>query len=63
MESSVVIDIASKFNCPTLVIRVVSDKADDNAHTDFTESLEDVCQQVTPDILAIMRTAIDALQD
>lgn len=54
---------ASKFNCPTLVIRVVSDKADDNAHTDFTESLEDVCQRVTPDILAIMRTAIDALQD
>lgn len=63
MESSVVVDIASKFNCPTLVIRVVSDKADDNAHTDFTESLEDVCQRVTPDILAIMRTAIDALQD
>lgn len=61
MESSVVVDIATKYKLPTLVLRVVSDGADNDAHTDFVESLDQVCERVTPQILSVMRTAAAAL--
>lgn len=61
MESSVVADLAARFSIPTLVLRVVSDSADDDAHAHFTDSLERVCEVVTPQLLAIMRTLANQL--
>ncbi len=61
MESAVVADIASRFNIPSLVLRVVSDGADDSANKSFTESLDQVCENATPEILSIIRTVADAI--
>jgi nucleoside phosphorylase len=61
MESAVVADIASRFNIPSLVLRVVSDRADDSANTSFTESLDQVCENATPEILSILRTVADVI--
>ena len=61
MESSVVEDITSRFKIPFLVLRVVSDGADDEANGHFTESLQQVCENATPELLSIIRTVADAI--
>ncbi len=61
MESSVVASVASRFKIPSLVLRVVSDGANDDAKGTFSDSLDQVCLNATPQILSIMRTLADAL--
>lgn len=56
MESSVVADLAARFNIPSLILRVVSDKADDEAQADFASTLEKVCEKATPHLIAIMHS-------
>ena len=59
MESAVVADLAARFNIPLLILRVVSDGADDSANKSFTESLDQVCENAIPEILSIIRTVAD----
>jgi 5'-methylthioadenosine/S-adenosylhomocysteine nucleosidase len=54
MESSVVADIAQRFNIPSLILRVISDSADNNAHSDFLSNLDKVCADVTPKLINIL---------
>ncbi len=61
MESAVVADLAARFKIPSLVLRVVSDGADDQAQGKFTDTLDQVSNNATPEILAIIRTVADSV--
>jgi 5'-methylthioadenosine/S-adenosylhomocysteine nucleosidase len=61
MESAVVEDLAARFKIPSLVLRVVSDAANDDAHTDFSGSLDQVSENATPEVISIIRTVADAV--
>ena len=61
MESSVVETVASRFKIPSLVLRVVSDGGNDDAQINFAESLDQICEKATPELLSIIRTVADAI--
>ncbi len=61
MESAVVEELAARFKIPSLVLRVVSDAANDDAHSDFSASLDQVSEHATPVVISIIHTVADKI--
>jgi adenosylhomocysteine nucleosidase len=47
MEGAAVAQVCADFERPFAVMRIVSDRADDDAHVDFGRFVEDVAAQLT----------------
>jgi len=60
MEGAAVAQVCADFGRPFAVLRVVSDRADDHAHGDFTRFVADVASRFTRDVLLDAWTALHA---
>lgn len=51
MEGAALAQVCADFDCPLAVLRTVSDRADDNAHIDFTRFVSSVAAEYAHDIV------------
>ena len=59
MEGAPVAQAAELYSKPWVIVRQVSDAANDDAGTDFDARFAQICKTVTPEILKIMRALKD----
>jgi adenosylhomocysteine nucleosidase len=51
MEGAAIAQVCADFGCPLAVLRTISDRADDQAHTDFGRFVAEVAAEYARDIV------------